>query len=115
MPIKTMAIGNSPSSGSTFLADLLDSTPHTACGPETNLFSINTLYRFDTFRENMKKSTACPAVYFDRNILNFNDLCAYGLNEKKLGELLDRSSTLTEFLNCFAVHYLTLRDTYLYR
>jgi hypothetical protein len=35
-----IAIGNAPSSGSPFLADILDGLPFAVCGPEINLFSV---------------------------------------------------------------------------
>jgi len=109
MDCKVFALGNSPSSGSTFFADLLDSTCVTACGPEISLFSLNALYEFNTFKNNIWKTSRCSAVYFERNILGLNSICEYGLNKRKIFEMLQKSSTLKEFLNNFALHYLSLR------
>ena len=39
-----IAIGNAPSSGSTLLADLLDSLPFAVCGPEIRLFSVRSYF-----------------------------------------------------------------------
>ncbi len=109
MKSKVLALGNSPSSGSTFFADLLDSTEHTACGPEISLFSLDFLYDYDNFKHKLKNTSKCSAVYFERNILGYNDICEYGLNEKKIYNLVNKSNSLGEFLNNFALHYLSLR------
>ncbi len=109
MKSKTLALGNSPSSGSTFFADLLDSTSHTACGPEISLFSLKFLYDYKNFKYKLQDTSKCSAVYFERNILGHNDICEYGLNEKKIYDLANRSDSLGDFLNNFALHYLSSR------
>lgn len=109
MKSNVIALGNSPSSGSTFFADLLDSTNYTACGPEISLFSLEFLYDYNNFKYKLKNTSKCSAVYFERNILVYNDICEYGLSEKKIYDLANRSSSLSEFLDNFALHYLSLR------
>lgn len=105
----TIALGNCPSSGSTFLADLLDSTPYTAVGPEINLFSIEDLYNKRKLKSFYSHRSRCSSIYLRRNGLVLNDLCAYGLNEARLIKLLESSSDLPEFLENFAKSFLALR------
>ena len=74
--MRIVSIGNAPSSGSTFLADLLDSLCFAACGPELHLLSPLSHYKDMT---NMRHrgfrraaSPACYAAYADR----FGTRCA---------------------------------------
>jgi hypothetical protein len=105
----TIALGNCPSSGSTFLADLLDSTPYTAVGPELNLFSIEDLYDKQRLKNLYLSRSRCSSIYIRRNGLVLNDLCAYGLNEARFQKLLENSGGLAEFLEDFAKSFLALR------
>ena len=75
-----IAIGNSPSSGSTYLADLLDSLPYAVCGPEINLFSAKDYFaEFDKIKKQGFYSSASPAVYQTRQRLLEDKLCSWGL------------------------------------
>ena len=58
----TIALGNSPSAGSTFFSDLLDSTTYTAVGPELNLFSLEYLYDFKNFKNKLKRISLLEAL-----------------------------------------------------
>ena len=105
----TIALGNCPSSGSTFLADLLDSTPYSAVGPELNLFSIEELYEDRNFQRFFLQKSRCSSVYLRRNGLVFNDLCAFGLNQNRLEKMVEASNGLDDFLAQFARSFLALR------
>lgn len=105
----TIALGNCPSSGSTFLADLLDSTAYSAVGPELNLFSIETLYEEEGFRRFFMQKSRCSSVYLRRNGLVFDDLCAFGLNAKRLEQMVAKCDGLDDFLSQFARSFLALR------
>ncbi|MCH2159778.1 MAG: sulfotransferase [Oleiphilaceae bacterium] len=106
---KIVALGNCPSSGSTFLADLLDSSPVSASGPELNLFSLEDLYDEAGFRKILRQRSRFSSVYLRRNGLVLNDLCSYGLNENKLEIMLSESVQLNDFLERFSESFLALR------
>ncbi|MCK4882859.1 MAG: hypothetical protein KAR31_11720 [Candidatus Omnitrophica bacterium] len=89
-------IGNSPSSGSTLLADLLDSTNVSACGNELNLFSNKNIYNFTEFKKNIRRSSATFSVGRIRNTINVHRLYGYGLNEKEFVEFIKSSENLPE-------------------
>jgi tetratricopeptide (TPR) repeat protein len=61
--VKVLAIGCSPSSGSTLLADLLDSSPGVACGPELYVFCYPSAYTvafpFEQHVESILRSPGC--------------------------------------------------------
>jgi hypothetical protein len=102
-------IGNSPSSGSTLLADLLDSARHCACGEEIGLFSLKNLYDFNSFKKNPVCSSKLSSIYFSRATLRVNDLHTYGLNFKEYIKLLDSSDSFESFCAIFSERFLALR------
>lgn len=102
-------IGNSPSSGSSFLADLLDSTPQSVCGEELNLFSNRAFYDFKNFKKNIRKSSLTCGIHGFRNRINFHRLHLYGMNEKDLQDLIEHSTNLKDFTNKFILRFMTLR------
>ncbi|MDF2446255.1 MAG: hypothetical protein K0S46_1491 [Moraxellaceae bacterium] len=81
-----IVVGNSPSSGSTFLGDLLDSTPLTLCGGELGLFSsprfFAELYRgpdcMATFAAWFQSPVSCAYLYY--GYLRRDRLADYGLS-----------------------------------
>lgn len=105
----TIALGNAPSSGSSLLGNLLDSTPYTACGPELNLFSSMYLYDFENFKKNLNKYSGCSSIYIRRNKINFDRIHSYGHNFESFKRLVNESNSLKDFLDNFALHYLALR------
>lgn len=105
----TIALGNAPSSGSSLLGNLLDSTPFTACGPELNLFSSNYLYDFDNFKNNLNRSSSASSVYLYNNKINFHRIHSYGHSFESFKKLVNESSSLQDFLDKFALHFLALR------
>ncbi len=102
-------IGNSPSSGSTLLADLLDSSRHSACGVELNLFSDRNIYSFEDYRDRGKRSSPASSIYVARNGLNFTRLYSYGLDIATFESIVARSQTVRAFAEQFACHFLALR------
>jgi hypothetical protein len=105
----TISMGNCPSSGSTFLADLLDSTPYSAVGPELNLFSLEQLYEDKSLCRFFLKKSRCSSLYLRRNGLVLKDLCSFGLNHHRLAQMVDASEGLDDFLTRFAKSFLALR------
>ncbi len=102
-------IGNAPSAGSTFLADLLDSTPDSVCGPELNLFSNRKLYDFDRYRRNVGATSSSGSIHRWRIGLNFDRLYSFGLNRENYTRMVRESHDLSEFTARFAGYYKALR------
>lgn len=102
-----VAIGNAPSSGSTYLADLLDSLPFAVCGPELHLFSPRGHYR--RFRARYGRgfgrspSPACYATFGDR----FGDwaLGDYGFDRDAVAALRRESADFANFCDRFLGRY----------
>lgn len=100
-----IAIGNAPSSGSTFLADLLDSLPFAVCGPEINLFSVKSNFtNFAYLKKNGFSSSRSAVIYERRQRLLDWRLCNYGIDRLLLKLTLDESSSLKDFsINIFNI------------
>ena len=92
-------IGNSPSSGSTLLADLLDSTTVSLCGPEIGLFSSANFYAFDHNRRDVLQPYRSSSIHpGGRCGVFFNALAAYGLNRSSLQEQIEDAENIDDFL-----------------
>ncbi len=102
-------VGNAPSSGSTFLADLLDSTPYSACGPEINIFSHKRLYDFHRFKRNIYQSSPTSTYCLLRERIKFRQLHKYGLNAAEFRQLVEQSRSVREFAEQFGRRFLALR------
>lgn len=106
-----VAIGNAPSSGSTYLADLLDSLPFAVCGPELHMFSpLDHYRRFPAqYRRDFGRSPspACYATFGDR----FGDwaLGEYGLDRDAVATLRRESAGFAEFCDRFFDRYAKYR------
>ena len=108
--MKIIAIGNSPSSGSTLLGDLLDSVPNCLCGPEFHLFSVRSFFsEFALFQDDSATSSPIASIYSKRMRLNRDELHAYGLNPKLLSELAKEADGFPDFCNRFFLRYAALR------
>ena len=103
-------VGNSPSSGSTFLADLLDSTPFTVCGNELNLFSNRLLYDFHKFKRNPYKTSNSPQIAVTGLFPRYKWFNTYGFNENDWLNWIDKSNTVQEFATFFSQHCLFYRN-----
>ncbi|MDQ3564821.1 MAG: sulfotransferase, partial [Pseudomonadota bacterium] len=61
LQLPIIAVGCCPSSGSTLLADLLDSVPGLLCGPELNILCVERAYRYDNdFKREALNRSAFP-------------------------------------------------------
>jgi len=102
-------IGNAPSSGSTLLADLLDSTPISACGPELEFFCNKNLYDFSKFKQkptisniaNLKSTGIYP---------QYQRLNSYGIKKDLLFNMINSSTDLNDFIDTFSNHFLDFRN-----
>ncbi len=103
-------IGNAPSSGSTFFADLLDSSVSSACGLEMNLFSNRKTYDLSKYKKNIFCSSRSSSVYRFRNKLNLNAINSYGFNKARFSEMVNDSMDLNAFVEDFASEYLAFRN-----
>jgi hypothetical protein len=93
-----VAIGNAPSSGSTFLSDLLDSLPFAVCGPEINLFSVKA--HFSDFSLIQKKgfyASRSPIIYQKKQRLLVERLCNYGIDQMLLSSITAESKSFKDF------------------
>lgn len=102
-------VGNAPSSGSTFLSDLLDCTSLSASGPELNLFSNPRLYDFTGYRSSPWRCGASPSAHTARLCIFRGELAAYGLNPRSFERLVIASRDFPAFAESFAERYLALR------
>ena len=103
-------VGNSPSSGSTFLGDLLDSTPIGVCGPELNIFTNSDLYTdFEKFCTEPFKLSLSSSLYVYYNYINKTDLYNYALDEAALGDILKKSDNAISFFESFGYRYSAFR------
>ncbi len=106
--MKLVLVGSPPSSGSTFLADLLDSHKKTACGPELNLFSIPGFFG-ELERGRLVTSGLSPSLYAVRNKLYKKNLVAYGMNMEILKFIFLSQKGLEGKINNFCSTFLALR------
>jgi len=107
--MKFALIGNSPSSGSSFLADLLDSSEYSACGEELGIFSNTHLYQFDEFKRKPILNSNLFSLYFARTYWFKDYFYQYGLNEKELFEFISSSKSVQNFCEKFSEHFLRFR------
>lgn len=95
-----IAIGNAPSSGSTFLADLLDSLPFAVCGPEIKLFSVKSYFtNFSEVKRTGFYSSRSAMIYEGRQRLSDWQLCSYGIDKLLLKKMLNESISFKDFCN----------------
>lgn len=107
--VEVLAVGSAPSSGSTMLADLLDSLPGVACGPESNIFCHAAAYGpADTARwaEQPQPAPACymPPLYFFSPILE-----EVGLDGARRREMVAGAADLDDFVRRYRAYYALWR------
>ena len=102
-------IGGAPSSGSTFLADLLDSTVYSACGVELNIFSNKKIYDFCKYKKNIRQGSILSSVYACEQPINFYKLPSYGLDEEKWSKIVQSCGTINDFAEKLAEHFFSFR------
>lgn len=84
--MKLTLICCSPSSGSTFLADVIDSIPGVLCGPETNLFSNREFFeKFPECQSHLQQHFSSPDWTTKRHSLFLRrTLAAYGWTQEQV-------------------------------
>ena len=106
-----IAIGNAPSSGSTFLADLLDSLPFAVCGPEINLFSVKSLFTdFNSIKTNGLPSSRSAVIYSQRQRLLEERLFNYGIDKTLLNTITAQAGSFIDFSNKIFNIFSAFRD-----
>ncbi len=106
---RVVLIGSCPSSGSTLLADLLDSTPVSACGPELGLFAVKRFYNsWEIGRLITKDISNSPYLLYSQ--LNKENLSGYGIDLKILEFIFKNSKNLREFTSEFSNWFIALRS-----
>ena len=111
---KLIFIGNSPSSGSTMLADLFDSIPRFACGHETRIFSCTPLI---VDFQNAKMKVAYRFAYRFERPWDFRNTIGlayinksnYGMSQEDCIELIKNSDSFEQFAEAFSDNYLEFR------
>lgn len=98
-------VGNAPSSGSTLLADLIDSATDSACGPELEFFCNKYLYSFKSFQKNIYKTSYTATLRATGIFPQYGNLSAYGLNKDRFEEMIHGASSLSDFFNAFTANY----------
>lgn len=107
-------IGNSPSSGSTLLADLMDALPKFACGPESRFFCYKQLYEnYDTAKRKIGKRFAfnTPSIQNYRGTFSYKArvLNSYGQTKESINQLASQSETFPAFISKLQEQYLSSR------
>lgn len=102
-------VGGCPSSGSTLLADLLDSTPFSVSGPELEFFCNPSLYSYSSFKKNTAHTGKLFAarstdIYFRSDFLSH-----YGYSKEEWENQIQDSNSLTEFTEAFTHNFLAFR------
>lgn len=104
-----ISIGSAPSSGSTFLADLLDSVPNTVCPPELYTLCAPRAYAFDEFfkqhaiASDLSLPNASiygkPRPWFNRK--HFDTL---GIDQVKFKKFVKSATCLSSFFSILSSH-----------
>jgi len=106
-----VAVGCAPSSGSTLLADLIDSIPDAVCGSEVKLFSVRAHYDdgVTALRGARLPSSPTGSCVAAREQLIAGRLYRYGLNTRRVREMADESDCFPAFAATFLGHLAALR------
>lgn len=106
-----IAIGNSPSSGSTLLADLLDALPMGVRGPELNLLAVKDHYdRFETLQSGKLPVAATGCCCVQKARLNVDRLHAYGIDEPTFHRRAAEAPDFPTFVRSFFQHFARWRQ-----
>ena len=101
-------IGNPPSSGSTLLCNLLDSTRLVVCGPELELFCNKSLYSnppsLFKFGKESFFTLQSTGIYFQEKHLS-----QYGLTENSFRAILKNATNLNDFSEKIRLQFLHFR------
>ncbi|MEE9140267.1 MAG: sulfotransferase [Alphaproteobacteria bacterium] len=102
-----IAVGNAPSSGSTYLADLLDTLPCAVCGPELHLFSSRRQFEdYEGVRRNGFRRSATPSCYVTYAVcFAWGQLPFYGMTPEEVHGFLEEETTFRGFCDRFFRRY----------
>jgi hypothetical protein len=110
--MKTICIGGAPSSGTTLLANILDSTPGILCGPESNIFCMDAAYKYDTHFQEQAISCKfpCNSIYspFTR-FFNRKHCHSYGVEQKDVDAAIMSCDSLADFSRWLAEQFSAFR------
>lgn len=105
---KIVAIASCPSSGSTLLADIIDSLPNYVCGPESSLLAVASQCNINHSNDLLK-----PLLSLDpcknRLSINFSRLHEYGLNKSLLVNAWNKTKSVDDFLCFVSKRYIAFR------
>lgn len=91
------------------LADLLDSTPYSACGPELEFFCNKCIYEFSDYQSNPHKISSIHSIRATGIRFREDHLAAYNLTRQQWDEHIQQAASLQDFTASFARAYLTYR------
>ena len=103
-------IGNCPSSGSTLLADLLDSTQFSACGEELEFFCNKKIYDYEKYKKNINTVSGTYQICVTGIYPKFQKLGNYGFSLPDFSNLIKNSDSLVDFTNSFTKRFLEHRE-----
>ena len=105
-PLPILCIGGAPSSGTTLLADLMDSVPGVVCPPEMHLFCVEGAYRYDErFRARAAARRAMPnrAIYAAASrFFNWKYRHTAGVGKANITSAIESASDLRGFVEWYA-------------
>ena len=107
---RLILVGNAPSSGSTLLADIIDSAPFTACGPELEFFCNRNLCNFSEFQVDPTQSSYSMTLRSTRIETRWDHLKAYGYTKDAWIGSIKSASNITDFSREFVSHFLNFRE-----
>lgn len=103
-------VGNAPSSGSTLLADLLDASDYTACGPELGAFANSHIYDIGNSKKEMAERSGTATLYTTGVGVYEKGLPGYGLSKDILRAMAEQSESFEDFSLAFVERYISLRN-----
>ena len=110
-PVRVVAIGCSPSSGSTLLADLLDSCPGIACGPELYVFCYPSAYtEAFPFADHVEPILRSPGCYQMNRPFFSPRVAEVGLSSDDRKKMIESAGTLRPFVEDLSARYSSFRD-----
>ncbi|NQV53844.1 MAG: sulfotransferase [Flavobacteriales bacterium] len=107
---KLILIGSAPSSGSTLLADLLDSSPFTACGPELEFFCNRAIFDFETYKGNPSEKSELFSLRASSLFPRYERLHHYGTDKASWMEMIRDAKDLDGLSDRFAHDFLRYRE-----
>jgi hypothetical protein len=95
-------VGNAPSSGSTFFADLIDASDHAFCGNELELFCQPAIYHPVEFARNPETIAPAKQIYATGIFPKFERLDSYKLDKDDLLNLAEEATSFEAFSESFS-------------